>query len=450
MTMRFIATLPLALAISVSAQAQTLTEAMQNALSVHPEIQSGINARLASEEDMKAARAGYLPRVDVQAGYGREGTENNSTRASNDRGYRTLNRSESSLNVQQMLFDGFATRNEVARQRATVNARAYALLANSERTALEVAQVYLDVLQRQEMARLAEENLRSHERIYDQISLRSERGVGRMADLDQAEARLAQARNNLLTEQTNLADAQVTFLSVVGREPVDLSMPDSMGAHLPESLTAARDELLANNPNISSAEADVKATEAQYAAAKSTYYPRFDAEVSTGLNNNVDGVEGENKEWQAMLRMRYNLYAGGSDSANVRSKAYLSNQAMDIRNNALRVLNEEVGLAWNALQNARAQLPIAQQYVDHSSRVRDSYQKQFGLGERTLLDLLDSENEYFTAARRLQEVRFTELFTHYRIKATTGTLLKSQGIAAPMASVPLDTVKTNVQLPNMN
>ncbi|KAB0548547.1 TolC family outer membrane protein [Pseudomonas argentinensis] len=448
--MRFIATLPLAFAISISAQAQTLTEAMQNALSVHPEIQSGINARLAVEEDMKAARAGYLPRVDVQAGYGREGTENNSTRARDDSGYRTLNRSEASLTVQQMLFDGFATRNEVARQRATVNARAYALLANSERTALEVAQAYLDVLQRQELARLAEENLRSHERIYDQISLRSERGVGRMADLDQAEARLAQARNNLLTEQTNLADAQITYLSVVGREPVDLAMPDSMGVHLPESLTAARDELLANNPNISSAEADVKATEAQYAAAKSIYYPRFDAEVSTGLNDNVDGVEGENKEWQAMVRMRYNLYAGGSDSANVRSRAYLSNQAMDIRNNALRVLNEEVGLAWNALQNARAQLPIAQRYVDHSSRVRDSYQKQFGLGERTLLDLLDSENEYFTAARRLQEVRFTELFTHYRIKATTGTLLKSQGIAAPMASVPLDTVKTNVQLPNLN
>ena len=67
--MRFIAALPLALAISVSAQAQTLTEAMQNALSVHPEIQSGINARLAVEEDMKAARAGYLPRVDVRAGY---------------------------------------------------------------------------------------------------------------------------------------------------------------------------------------------------------------------------------------------------------------------------------------------------------------------------------------------------------------------------------------------
>ena len=449
--MRFFAALPLALAISVSAHGQTLTEAMQNALNVHPEIQSGINARLAVEEEMKVAKSGYLPRIDLQAGYGREGTNSPSSRGvdGND-GYRTLNRGESSLTVQQMLFDGFATKNEVARQRSTVNARAYELLANSERTALNVAQAYLDVLQRQEMARLAEENFNSHQRIYDQITRRSESGVGRMADLDQAEARLAQARNNLLTEQTNLADAQVTYLSVVGQEPVDLSVPDSIGAYVPESLTAARDELMANNANLSSAEADVKATEAQYNAAKSSFYPRFDAEVSTGANNDIDGVDGHSNEWQAMVRMRYNLYAGGGDSANVRSKAYLSSQAMDIRNNALRVLNEEVGLAWNALQNSRAQLPIAQQYVDHSSRVRDSYQKQFTLGERTLLDLLDSENEYFTAARRLAEVRFTELFTQYRLKATTGTLLQSQGLAAPMASVPLDVIKPNVQLPNMN
>ncbi|MNE42984.1 outer membrane channel protein [compost metagenome] len=123
---------------------------------------------------------------------------------------------------------------------------------------------------------------------------------------------------------------------------------------------------------------------------------------------------------------------------------------MDIRNNALRVLSEDLGLAWNALENARQQLPIAQQYVDYSSRVRDSYQKQFGLGERTLLDLLDSENELFTAARRLEEVRYTELFTQYRIKATMGSLLQSQGVVAPMAAAPLDVVKAEVTLPSLN
>jgi adhesin transport system outer membrane protein len=69
-----------------------------------------------------------------------------------------------------MVFDGFATSSEVGRQQATVNSRAYSLLGTSERTALTVAQVYLDVLTRREFVRLAEENLKSHQRIYDQIN----------------------------------------------------------------------------------------------------------------------------------------------------------------------------------------------------------------------------------------------------------------------------------------
>lgn len=448
--MRFFALVPLAMAISLSANGQTLNEAMQSALEVHPEIQAGINARLSVEEQMKAAKGGYLPQVDLLAGYGREGTDSPGTRAVEGHEYNTLTRGESSLRLQQMLFDGFATSSEVGRQRATVNARAYELLGTSERTALTVAEVYLEVLKRREMVRLAEDNLRSHERIYDQISLRSERGVGRMADLDQAEARLAQARNNLITEQTNLADAQVNYYSVVGRDPSELSMPQGLPGRLPENLQAAREELLTNNPFLSSAQADVQASEQQYEAAKSTFYPRFDAELSQGVDNNIDGVPGHSNEWQAMLRMRYNLFAGGSNKADLQSKAHQVNQAMDIRNNALRVLSEDLGLAWNALENARQQLPIAQQYVDYSSRVRDSYQKQFGLGERTLLDLLDSENELFTAARRLEEVRYTELFTQYRIKATMGSLLQSQGVVAPMAAAPLDVVKAEVTLPGLN
>ncbi|MNZ31070.1 outer membrane channel protein [compost metagenome] len=151
-----------------------------------------------------------------------------------------------------------------------------------------------------------------------------------------------------------------------------------------------------------------------------------------------------------MLRMNFNLYAGGSNKADLESKSYLANQALDIRNNALRQLNEELGLAWNAQENANAQLPIAQQYVDHSNRVRSAYQQQFSLGERTLLDLLDSENETFTAQRRLVEVKNIQLFTQYRIKATIGQLLKSQGVVAPMATVVQNDVKPRVNLPGMN
>jgi len=427
-------------------QAQTLPEAMQKALEVHPEVQAGVNARVAADYQVRAAKGGYLPRVDITAGYGREGTDSPSTANR----WETMNRGESAIRLRQMVFDGFATSSEVGRQQATANARAYSLMGTSERTALDVAQVYLDVLSRREMVRLAEENLRNHERILDQIKLRTSRGVGRLADLDQAEARLAQARNNLITEQTNLADANTNFLSVVGQMPDELSAPAPFIDLLPATLDEARAQMVESSPVLRSAESDIAAAEKQYDAAKSSFYPRFDAELGRTADNNVDGTVGHNNEWQAMLRMNFNLYAGGSNKADLESKSYLANQALDIRNNALRQLNEELGLAWNAQENANAQVPIAQQYVDHSNRVRSAYQQQFSLGERTLLDLLDSENETFTAQRRLVEVKNIQLFTQYRIKATIGQLLKSQGVVAPMATVVQNDLKPRVNLPGMN
>ena len=443
--------IPFALAASF-VQAQTLPQAMQQALDVHPEIQAGVNSRIAADYQLRAAQGGYLPRVDLNAGYGRQGTDNATSRANNPSGnhWDTLNRGESSLRLQQMIFDGFATSSEVGRQQSNVNSRAYSLLGTSERTALTVAQVYLEVLTRREFVRLAEDNLRNHERIYDQIKLRTERGVGNGADQDQAEARLAQARNNLITEQTNLADAQVNYLSAVGQMPDQLERPAPFMAMLPADLNEARRQMLDNSPILRSAESDISAAEKQYEAAKSTFYPRFDAELGTNADNNVSGDPNHSNGWEAMVRMRFNLFAGGSNKADLQSKSYQANQALDIRNNALRQLNEELGLAWNALNNANAQLPVAQQYVDHSTRVRTSYQQQFSLGQRTLLDLLDSENELFTASRRLEEIKNIQLFTQYRIKATMGELLKSQGVVAPMASVVQNDVKPKVQLPGMN
>lgn len=73
-----------------------------------------------------------------------------------------------------------------------------------------------------------------------------------------------------------------------------------------------------------------------------------------------------------------------------------------------------------------------------------------GQGERTLLDLLDSENELFTAQQRLAQIKNLQLYTQYRIKADMGQLLRSQGVVAPMASVVQNDIKPSVNLPGMN
>lgn len=430
-------------------QAMDLTEAIQSTLANHPELQAEINSRLTADAQAKMAKGGYLPTVDMMLGYGREHADSPSTRGLSGHDTATLSPGDAQLRLRQMLFDGFNTPNEVARTEAIVNARAYQVLGTSESLALRTVQVYLDVLMRREMVALAENNLQAHLRINDQIGLRSQRGIGSTADVNQSEARRALAENNLFTEQVNLADAEANFVSVVGRLPDELEVPPPINGQLPASMLDARQRIMENNPYLKSAQADVNAAEKQYEIAKSPFYPRFDVELSTAANNDVAGVEGHYNSWRAAVVMNYNLFNGTRDKSRLQATAHQINQAMDIRNNALRQLSENLSLAWNAMENAARQTPKAREYADYTGSVRQAYQQQFGLGQRTLLDLLDSENELFTANRRYTEVRFTEQYSMYRVIAAMGDLLQFQKIVAPAAATALRDVKSEARLPDL-
>ncbi len=399
----------IAMACSES-QAMNLTEAIQSTLTNHPELRADINSRLTADEQAKMAKGGYLPTVDMLLGYGRENTDSPSTRIGGDHS-ETLNARNAELRLRRMLFDGFNTPNEVDRTEAVVNARAYQVLGTTESLALRTVQVYLDVLKRREMVALAE--------------------------------------NNLYTEQVNLADAEANFISVVGRIPDELEAPPSLRGEMPGNVLEARQRVVENNPYLKSAQADVQAAEKQYEIAKSPFYPRFDIELATMANDNISGEEGHSNKWRAAVVMNYNLFNGNRDKARLRATSHQINQAMDIRNNALRQLNENLSLAWNAMENARLQTPKAREYADYTSNVRQAYQQQFGLGQRTLLDLLDSENELFTANRRYTDVRYTEEYSMYRVVAAMGDLLRMKNVVAPTEATALTEVRSEAQLPDL-
>lgn len=439
----------LAIACSSQAHAMSLTEAIQSTIATHPELASRVDSRLSADEDVKVAKGGFYPSVDLNAAYGRGYSDNTNTRALGNHHTEILNYTQSELRLRQMLFDGFNTANEVERTKGVVNSRAYYAQGTAQDLALRTIEVYLEVLKRRELVTLAKNNLQAHLRVNDQIGLRTQRGIGSNADADQSTARRALAENNLDTAEVDLADAESNFAAVVGRLPDELEAPPSIRGEVPGSLTDAQQSMVDNNPYLKSAQADVQSAESQYEVAKSPFYPRFDAEAAVGANNNIAGEEGHDNEWRVGVVMNYNLFRGGSDKARLQSDAHKINQAMDIRNNALRQLNENIHLAWNAMVNARKQTPTAREYADTSRRVRVAYQDQFGLGQRTLLDLLDSENELYNANRRYTEVRYTEEYSMYRVLANMGELLSKQRVVLPADAIAQTEVKSEARLPEL-
>lgn len=416
-----------------SSSATTLQETVDSTIQSNPAVLASIHERRAVAEQINQARAGYLPTVDLVLGTGWESTDNPTTQAAG-RGEVHLNRDEASIQLRQMLFDGKETANEVRRQTARTDSRAYNVAGTSEDTALQAVDAYLNVLRRQRLVDLAATNFAAHERTHDQITLRSERGVARKADVDQSSGRRALAQANLIAEQSNLLDSETSYLRVVGEVAAGLVDPDSPRSLIPATLDDAIAQALDNHPVLQSVRADVESADAQHDTAKAPFLPRVDFELGATSNHDIDGIEGTNKDITALIRLRYNLLSGGRDSARRQETAYLINQATEIRNNTYRQVEESMRLSWNALQTVMNQMEYFELHVLSSERSRDAYQQQFNLGQRTLLDLLDSENEVFVASQALVNAQYDELFAMYRILNGMGGLLSGLNVSPPEAS----------------
>ncbi len=417
--------------------AQTLQEAIQLTINENPEIQSAKSDRSAVEQEISQARAGYFPTVDIAAGIGWEQSNNNATRNRND-GTVSLGREETSIQIRQMVFDGFATPSEINRHKARTNARAYTVFGQSEIIALTAVETYINVLRRQKLLDLAKENLIVHQRTNDQIQLRSERGIGKKAAADQSLGRLALAKRSTLSETGNLKDAETAFLRVIGVLPQDLEDIISPTGALPENLDQAVEQAIANHPTLKSANADIDSAFAQHRTAKAAYMPRLDIEAGATHNVDIDGTKGKNEDVTAMLRLRYNIFNGGRDVARRKETAQRINQAKDIRDNTYRQVVESMRLSWVANQTLNSQMEFFKIHQDASIKSNAAYQKQFNIGQRTLLDLLDSANEMFVAKSAYSNAKYDALFAQYRILASKGELNSYFGVQLPAEAKTLD------------
>jgi adhesin transport system outer membrane protein len=428
------------LAISVNVSAQTLEESVQLTIDENPEIQTAKSERLAVEQEIGQAKSSYFPSVDLGAGYGYEHSNNPTTRRGNPDGKKRnvdYDRTELSASLRQMLFDGFSTPSEVNRHKARTDARAYTVFGQSEITALESVEAYLNVLRRQNLLQLAKENLAIHERTNDQIALRAESGIGKKADAQQSLGRVALAETNVKSEEGNLFDAETAFQRVIGVLPKDLEpAPDPIDS-ISENLDAAIEEAIENHPILKSANSDIESAFAQHKTAASPYYPRVDLEAGYSWNNNLDGIPGKNEDLTAMVKMQWNVFKGGKDKARRSETAHLINQAKNIRDNTYRQVVESMRLSWVAYQTVKNQMVFFKRHSDASVKTSKAYQEQFNIGQRSLLDLLDSANEMFQAKSAYVNSLYDQQFAMYRILTSKGTLNQFLDVKLPKEASPL-------------
>ena len=423
--------------LPMAANAQSLEQVITYSLDTNPDIRAAYADFKTYETQVKQAEAGYLPTIDLTGGIGYEYTDSPGTRSLNADAT-TLGRRELGLSLTQNLFDGFYTRSEVSRTRSDATAEQWRLYSKAEDLALQVSKVYVDVIKNEQIIDLTEKNLAYHQETYNKIKLLTDSGLGSSADLSQISARLAKAQSNLTAAKNNYLDSKAMFYRIVAQRPDNLFFPNPNASLLPESKNEGLKIALKNNPVISAVANDINAAQYQYQSTKSTYYPKVSFVLNANFDDNLDGVDssvfansGESNEVLAMVRFSYNIFSGGKDEASVKGSTYRVNEAKDLNLSAHRQVEESFMLSWNAFEQLNLQKKYIKMHINAAKETQLDYQQQFRIGQRSLLDLLDTENELHQARIDFVGAQMTEISAQYRVLHAMGLLLDSLKVALP-------------------
>lgn len=412
-------------ALAQAGSATGLAAAVQKAIDSNPDVTARLNALRAASKEVDVAKGGYLPTVDLSADVGRDRDKVDQRNPES----RSFSRSGLALTANQVLWDGRFTANEVDRLGHARKVRYFEFLAASEDTALEAARAYIDVLRFRKLVGLAEDNYVQHKYVFDQLQSKFKAGVGRGVDTEQANARLALADSNLTTESANLHDVASRYLRVVGEAPANgLAALPRIDATLSGENTQVISQALARNASISAAVENLRAVESETKTKDSPFQPRVEARLRSGVGNNFDGLIDRKSATSAQLLLNWNLYNGGSDQARTKQFADLINQAADQRDKACRDVRQTIGIAHNDITRARTQLAALDRNVLAIEKARDAYRQQFDIGQRSLLDLLNAENELYTAKRAYANAEHDLLLAQVRTHAARNTLLSTLGL----------------------
>lgn len=404
--------------------AKTLQEAIERTIAENPEVQTRYHTFRAAEQEQKVARGALMPRADINTTFRKQ--EQIGTNVGNAQVPERLTQ----LVVRQLLFDGFATSGEVNRLGHAAKVRYYELLSVMQNSALEVVRAYIDILRFRQLVDYAQDNYIAHKQLFDRIQERVSSGVGRRVDLEQASGRLALAEANLLTETTNLHDVTARYQRLVGELPPE-AIPDIdfYKQGVPASVNESLEVAYKQNPDLLSTIENIVATDQEVKNKRAKYFPRLDLQGRKSLGVSSDGANSVAAADVLELTLSFNLFNGLADRSAINQTVEKLNSAQDLRDKACVDTRQLVVIAYNDIVRLKEQLVYRDQHQLAIEKAREAYRKQFDIGQRTLLDLLDTENEYFQA-RRTYTVTERDLQTAYaRTYAGQGELLSRLGVA---------------------
>ncbi len=326
-----------------------------------------------------------------------------------------------SLSANQLLYDGGLSQNNVRAASYRHQASLETIADLRESKTLELATTYIDIIKHRRLIELAEANVKTHQDALEKISQKYQSGAAPRADVDLLNARMAMAQATVESRRLQLKRSESTYKNLTGEAPVALSLPD-----FPK--VAARElavtEDFSTAPRIRAAESNLELARVEQQGTRSQYRPR----LSLALQNDYrDSTRSStiSEESSALIVLSYNIFDGGRRRSELKRNRSLIYKAEFDKENALWDSRLRFDQARDEIEATEDRIGHLVRYSQSIETVAHAYQEQFNLGQRALINLLDIENELFSARSSLEEENLILYQATYRLISATGRLVES-------------------------
>jgi adhesin transport system outer membrane protein len=388
----------------MSAGAQTvqdraaLATMVEQVLQRNPQVfQSEAESR-AAEARLSQAGAARLPRINLSGNSGREFQQLYTT----DRDTKYKQR-QGQVRIAMPVYDA-AINADQAQRRAQSASLDWRLVDVREQLMIRAVDAYGELLRQSRLVTLAQENLKAHRQYVQQIKDIARSDLGRAADLPAAQARVALAESVLTNRLTRLEAARIQWMQLSGTYVHTVSEPLPQ-VHLPQVL----DEIVANaidsSPALQAAQADIESAKQGVSVAKAAYLPRLIAEHSSRRGFDSGGVQGWQSDRYYGVSMDWMLPNGMVDRHANRAAQEMVLASRHSRDHLQQELRARVESQWFELLGSAASLKSYNDYAASAEQMVNAYREQFKIGRRTLLEVLNAENELFTARTTVESTR---------------------------------------------
>lgn len=405
-----------ALLLAGQAQATTFDDTLAATYQNNPRIKAARQKLEATDEGVPQALSGLRPSVGVNYERGRERTAFGGAKWSYS------DAETKALRVSQPI-SGFGTWSSFESASQRVKAGQYDLSATEQSVLLEATRAFMDVAAAYDILKLSQTNASVLEKQLDSARTRFQVGEVTRTDVAQSESRLSGARSQVVSAEGDLLAAVATYERVVGFKPEgDITLPDKL-PELPLSLDEALKLSHSANPQLLAAIHSAKASKYDVHTNEADLLPRV-ALVGTMSRQEGAGSTGTSDFDQDKIAVEVSmpLYQAGSEYSRVREASAVARQRDHESTDTRLSIDESVVKAWNDLETAKGNILMRDDQIKAAQIALDGVKQEQQYGTRTVLDVLDAENELFNARINQVRARRDRVVAAYTLATSLGQL----------------------------